>query len=72
MKTKMNGCGAIYCRYNIRGKCECDFIILGEHGECLINEPDADKIERRQALEAKLTETDESASTPNIIGFREE
>lgn len=71
MKTKMNGCGATYCKYNARGKCECDFIILGETGNCLINEPDAEKIELRQALEAKLTETDEPVNTPNIIGFKE-
>lgn len=73
-KTKMNGCGASYCRYNIRGRCECDFIILGETGVCLLNTPDAEKITIQQNLEAKIAEITEAPATdaPRLIGFREE
>lgn len=70
MRAKMNGCGATYCKFNTVGECSLNFIILGERGECLFNEPDAEKIADRQRLEALVTEVDEPEVKPNVIGFR--
>lgn len=73
MKIKVNGCGALYCRYNELGKCTVSQgIVLGERGECLINKPDIEKMEEQRRVERYVIQSHEGSDTDGEtrrIGF---